>query len=372
MQLKITDTEKFNTFNFLSTFARSLIEIFISLFLFKNGFNINQLILFYILANIFSIFLAYIYVLIGEKFGYYVPMFIGVVSFIFVQMLLLKCINSFWYIFFLAFMYSMYRRGYWVSRRFYVTNIMPKKESSEPFSIIMIVSQLGSIIAGYVGSFLLDDSNMKLLIVISSIILFMSIIPLISIKYKKTTNKIKLRDSFKKYDKRNIIAFSMFELSNLLDFLFPIYIAMYITNSYIMAGSVNAISNISIIIFIIIYGKLIKKRNHFVVSMMAFVIVNILKLFPMNYIILVIYFVDGIIKKMQNQSLNKVYFENRSKIDITHYNLIYQIIESAFRALVAIPLLFFNNLIYMILFVILVIIIELFIYILAKKDKVLS
>ena len=99
----------------------------------------------------------------------------------------------------------------------------------------------------------------------------------------------------------------MYELNNLLEFLFPIYVAMYITNSYTMAGSVNAISNISIIVFIIIYGKLIKEKNHFVVSMMAFVIVNILKLFTMNYIILIIYFVEGIIKKMQNQSLNKVY-----------------------------------------------------------------
>ena len=372
MKLEITDTKRFNTFNFLSTFARSLIEIFISLFLFKNGFSIKQLVLFYILENIFSVFLAYIYVLIGEKYSYSVPMFIGVFAFILVQILLLKCVNSLGYIILLAFMYSMYRKGYWVSRRFYITNIMPKKESSASFSIIMIVSQLGSIIAGYIGSILLSDLNIMALTVISSVILFVSIIPLSSIKYEKTTNKIKLRKNFKKYDKRNLVAFTMFELSNILDFLFPIYIAMYITNSYTMAGSVNAISNISIIIFILLYGRLIKKQNHFVVSMLAFAIVNILKLYTMNYIILIIYFVEGIIKKMQNQSLNKVYFENRSKIDVTHYNLIYQIIESSFRALVAVPLLFFNKLITMLLFVIIIILVELIIYISMKKNKVLS
>jgi len=372
MKQKITDTEKFNTFNFLSTFARSLIEIFISLYLFKNGFTIHQLVLFYIIENCFSIFLAYIYVLVGEKYNYSIPIFIGVSSFLIVQVLLLNCVNSMWYIILIAFIYSMYRRGYWVSRRFYITNIMPTKESSKPFSIIMIVSQLGSIIAGYVGSMLLDGLNMKVLIAISSVIFFMSIIPLITIKYEKRTNKIKLRDNFKKYDKRNLVAFTMFELSNLLEFLFPIYIATYITNTYTMAGSVNAISNVSIIVFIFIYGKLIKEKNHFVVSMIAFLIINILKLFTMNYIILAICFIEGIIKKMQNQSLNKVYFENRSKLDVTHYNLMYQIIESAFRTLVAIPLLFFNNIIFMLLFVLLIILIELLIYVSMKKNKILS
>ncbi len=372
MQIDIIDIKKFNTFNFLSTFARSLIEIFISLYLFKKGFTLNQIVLFYILENAFSIFLSYIYVLIGEKYNYCVPMFIGIISFVIVQILLLDCINSLGYIILVSFMYSMYRRGYWVSRRFYITNIMPKKESSESFSIVMIVSQLGSIIAGYIGSILLDGLNMNILIVISSIILFLSVIPLINVKYEKKNNKIKLRENFKKYDKKNLIAFSMYELSNLLEFIFPIYVAVYVTNTYTMAGSVNAISNISIIVFIFIYGKIIKKKNHFIASMIAFIIINLLKVITVNYIILAIYFVEGIIKKMQNQSINKIYFENRSQLDITHHNLIYQIIESFFRALVAIPLLFFDNVIYMILFVLLIIYIELAFYISMKRNKILS
>ena len=106
--------------------------------------------------------------------------------------------------------------------------------------------------------------------------------------------------------------------------------------------------------------------------MIAFVIVNILKLITMSYIILIVYFIEGIIKKMQNQSLNKVYFENRGKIGIKNYNLIYQIIESFFRMIVAIPLLFFNNILSMLIFVILIIVIELILYILTKRNKVLS
>ena len=233
-------------------------------------------------------------------------------------------------------------------------------------SVVLVSCGISSVDCGSISSFLTRLSSS------SSIILVISAIPLVHIKYEKNHEKIKLLECLKKYDKRNLLAFTMYELSNILDFLFPIYIAIYITNTYTMAGSINAISNISIIIFIIIYGKTIKTKNRFVVSMIAFVIVNILKLITMSYIILIVYFIEGIIKKMQNQSLNKVYFENRGKIGIKNYNLIYQIIESFFRMIVAIPLLFFNNILSMLIFVILIIVIELILYILTKRNKVLS
>ena len=68
MDNKVLDKTKFNIFNFLSTFARSLIEIFIALYLFNNGFSINAIIIFYLFENFFSIFLSYIFVKIGKSF----------------------------------------------------------------------------------------------------------------------------------------------------------------------------------------------------------------------------------------------------------------------------------------------------------------
>ena len=372
MKNKKKNQIKFNIFSFISTFARSLIEIFISLYLFKNGFNIRSILLFYLFENFFALFLSYIFVIIGEKYKYSIVMYIGIFSFIVLQIILNNITNSISYIFLIALLYSIYRRGYWVSRRFYITNIMPQKNTSEIFSILMIVSELSSIFAGYVGAFLLDDLNMLTLTIISSVLLFISVIPLIKINYKSTNTKIELIKHLKTYDKRNYIAFSLYELNNLLSFIFPIYIAINIQNSYVLAGSINAISNIAIIVFIIIYGKLIKKKNYFFISSLLFIIISITKLFLLNYFILVIYFIEGIIKKMQNQSVNKIYFENRNGMDPTHYNLIYQIIESFIRSIVVIPLLFMNNIEYMIIFVLIIIGIELFIYKCFKKDKKLN
>ena len=62
MQLKINNQVKFNIFSFLSTFARSLVEIFIFLYLFKNGYSLQAVVLFYflvILVNAYINFFLY-------------------------------------------------------------------------------------------------------------------------------------------------------------------------------------------------------------------------------------------------------------------------------------------------------------------------
>lgn len=363
---------KFNIFSFVSTFARSLVEIFVSLYLFKNGFSINLILVFYLLENFFSLFIAYGFIRIGEKYKYSVVMYIGIISFAILQVALTNVVNNYLYIVFIAFLYSMYRRGYWVARRFYIINVIPQKDSSESFSILVILSQIASVLSGYVGSIVLDNLSMIVITLISSVLLFISVIPLLEIKYETDNKKIELIKNLKKYDKRNFIAFSLYEINNLLVFLFPIYIAIYIKDTYIMAGSLNAISNIAIIIFVFVYGKVIKKRNYFILSSVLLIAVCLIKVFVLNYFILIVYFFEGLVKQMQNQSVNKIFFENRHGMDSTHYNLIYQLIDSFIRFIVALPLLFMTNVRIMILFVIIVVGILLVIYSFVDKNKVLS
>ena len=359
----IKDQVKFNIFSFISFFARALIETFISLYLFKNGFSINSVVAFYCLENIFSLFIAYLFIKTGEKFNYGIIMIIGLAAFIILQLVLENVENSWTYILLISFIYAVYRRGYWVSRRHYITNVIPTEKSSNSFSILVIFGQIATILAGYVGAILLDNYSITFVTITSSVLLIISVIPLFLIKTKNEHTKIELLSNLKKYEKSNYLLFSFYELNNLLTVLFPIYIALYIKDTYIMAGNLNAISNISILLFVLIYGKIInKKRNFIFLSTILLLLVSFLKLFQVDYFILAIYFVDGLIQKMQNQSINKVYFENRKDMDITHYNLIYQITESISRFIVAIPLLFMNNIKQMIVFVIIIIFIELLIY----------
>lgn len=368
--IKLNEQIEFNIFSFLSTFARSLIEIFISLYLFKNGISFHNIILFYFFVNMFAVPLSYVFVKLGETTKYIYIMIIGLIAFVIVQLLLRNVINSNYYLILLAFVYSVYRRGYWVARRLYITEIMPTNKTSGLFSIVLVLSQLASIVAGCVGSIILNNVGIVTLTIISSTLLFLSVIPLLGIKHNNVSKDIKLKESIKKYDKNNYLVFSFYELNNLLTFIFPIYIALHVENSYFLAGNLNAISNIAIILFIMIYGKVLdKNKNYIATSTILVLLCAILKFNIKSYYILAIYFVEGIVTKMQSQSVNKIYFENRGDMDLTHYNLIYQIIECLVRALVTFPLLFIDDIRIMIIFVICVISSLLIIYMFNIKNK---
>lgn len=75
--------KKFNVFVFLSSFARSLIEVFIPSYLYKKGMNFEQILYFYLLIFMFSIFISYIILKIANKIGYKYFMFISAISFVF-------------------------------------------------------------------------------------------------------------------------------------------------------------------------------------------------------------------------------------------------------------------------------------------------
>ena len=203
--IKLNEQIEFNIFSFISTFDRSLIEIFISLYLFKNGISLHNIILFYFCVNMFAVPLSYVFVKLGEKTKYIYIMIIGLIAFVIVQLLLRNVINSNYYLILLAFVYSVYRRGYWVARRLYITEIMPTNKTSGLFSIVLVLSQLASIVAGCVGSIILNNVGIVTLTIISSTLLFLSVIPLLGIKHNNVSKDIKLkerRSENAKYTKR--------------------------------------------------------------------------------------------------------------------------------------------------------------------------
>ena len=89
-----SNQKKFNIYVFLSTFSRNLIEVFIPIILYKFGYSLKEVILYYLLVNIFLIFLSYPCILFAKKFSNRSLSLIGIMSFILVQILLTKMTYS--------------------------------------------------------------------------------------------------------------------------------------------------------------------------------------------------------------------------------------------------------------------------------------
>lgn len=145
---------------FLSTFARNLVEVFIPIILYKFGYDLWTVMFYFFLVNFISLLISY------------------------------PCaLFSIYYILAISFLYAVYRRFYWMSRRYFNLNVIKNKDISKTYSIISIINQIGVIISAYCGSLFLDliclipGLNIKMMIYLT--LTLMTISGFFTLKNKK-------------------------------------------------------------------------------------------------------------------------------------------------------------------------------------------
>lgn len=138
---------------------------------------------------------------------------------------------------------------------------------------------------------------------------------------------------------------------------------MYVKDSYQTVGIINLITNVAIILFSFLYGKIINgKKNYLFASIILFVIVYFVKVNTTSYILILISFLEGIFSKMYEISVNKEFYTLSKKIDYENYNFAYECIQNSFRSFVALIIFVFTiNFKVMIYLVLLVILLGVFI-----------
>ena len=191
--------KNFNIYVFLSTFARNLIELFIPIILYKFGYSLKEVIFYYLLVNVFSLIISCICLKRLQKMNYKIFSFVGILAFLIMQILLNTISYSILYLVLLGFLFALYRRGYWISRRFYNLFVISDKNVSISYTIICIINQLGVVFASYIGALLLDFVSITVLTIISIALFIISIIPLyfIDVKNEHTEDNIKYKDMLK-------------------------------------------------------------------------------------------------------------------------------------------------------------------------------
>ena len=341
-----SNQKKFGSYVFLSTFARNLIEVFIPIILYKFGFSLKEVILYYLLVNIFSLILSYPCVCISNKYSNKVLGIIGIISFAILQVLLNIIYKSNLFIIMLAFVYALYRRGYWISRRFYNLRVIRKNNISSTYSLISIINHIGVIFSTYIGSLLLDFLTVKILTIISVFLFLISVIPLylLNFEHKEKSCKLEPFKSFKLIPKCNIFLFGAYELINVVKFLFALYLFIYVKDNFQTIGILNLFTNLSTIVFAYFYGKKINKEKNFLhLSIFLVVLVYILKLSTISYLLMLVSFLEGIFNKMYEISIQKEFYSLSKKFEYQNYNLVYEITQNLFRTITVAILYFFVN-----------------------------
>lgn len=350
--------KRFGVYVFLSTFSRNLIEVFIPVILYKFGFNLTEIILYYFLGSFISLIISYPCVLFSKKVSNKALSIIGIISFICLQITLNFMVRSIYYIIAIAFLFALYRRGYWIARRYYNLNIIKKEKISTTYAIVSIINQTGVILSSYLGSLLLDYVGLKLLTVFAIILFFISLIPLSKLQCENNNknSKIELIKNIKQIPKSDLYLFGAYESQNIVKFLFPLYIFIYVKNTYQTIGIANLINNLSIIIFTYAYGKSldVSKKNFLRLSIVFTVIIYLIKANTVTNMLFIVSFFEGIFIKMYELSMNTEFFKMSKKFDYSNYNLIYEVIQNLFRTIVTliilvVPGLGLKNMIYIVL-----------------------
>ena len=334
--------KEFGIYVFLSTFSRNLIEVFIPVILYKFGFELREVIFYYLLANTISLIISYPMVAFSKRYNNKILSIVGIVAFVILQLLLNNMVHSIWYLFGIATAYAVYRRGYWISRRYYNLKVVKKEKITTTYSMISIANQVGVIIASYCGSLILDFVSLQVLNVIAIILFVMSIIPLYRLKFKheKNNEKLDLIKNIKKIPKSNLYLFGSYELHNVVTFLFPLYIIIYVKDTYQAVGAVNLITNLALIVFTYLFGKQLDmtKKNFLVISILLAVAVYVLKANSVGYMLIIASFLQGITTKMHELSISKEFYTLSKKFEYNNYNLIYEVVQNLFRTVVVVIL----------------------------------
>ena len=332
-----SNQKKFGIYVFLSTFSRSLIEVFIPVILYKFGYSIKEVLLYYLIVNLVSLFITYPSIYISNKYNNKILSIVGITSFIALQVALNYMVRSMLYLVLIAVLFAFYRRGYWISRRYYNLEIIKDKNIATSYSIIMILNQLAVVVSGYIGSLILDFVSLRVLTIIAIILFALCLIPINMMKFEheKKQYNLDLKDTIKSIPKSDIYLFGSYELNNVIKFLIPLYIVIYVKDTYQTIGLVTLITNLALLIFTFLFGKKLdkSKSNYLKIAILLTVAIYILKVNSIGFALFIVSFIEGFVSKMYELSINKEFYTLSKQFEYYNYNLMYEITQNLFRSI---------------------------------------
>ena len=335
-----------NRYVFLSTFARNLIELFIGTILFNEGFDLKSVIFYYLFVNIFSFILAFPCIQIAKRHSNRILTLLGIIAFILVQVCLNYIQLTYPYLLLLAFLYASYRRAYWMSRRYYTLQVIDKNNTSKDYSFVSILNQLALLLSSYAGSLLLEHINIATITYISILILLVGLYCVYKMEYEFEINKTKLNviETFRITPISSIITIGCYELQNVVTFLLPLYIVIYVKNTYTAVGFINLLAQLATILFLYAYGLLINKdKNYLKFSIVFLLVFKFLQVNTAGIVLFIITFISGLATKMYEQSFNKELLLLSKHYEFHNFNILYECTQNIFRIITVSILFFFVN-----------------------------
>jgi MFS family permease len=261
----------------LHVFSRSMIAVFIPIFLLKLGYSISQVLIFYIIYNIIDLPLNFFAKWTIEKIGARKVIILGTIFSVFFFITLYNLgPNSWALIILLALFGALYDTFYWVGHIYLFMKCNKNTKSvTKDTSILYIVKKIAGFIAPIIGAGILIFFEKNVLIIISVTILILSSLPLFRINNIKDRPNRKI--TFFKFFK-NWNGIKEYLIHSVASFhwvsegiIWPIFIYT-VFKSIEAVAIIPVIASITAIILAYFSEKFTKINRSLVISLGAFLI----------------------------------------------------------------------------------------------------
>ena len=335
----MTNLKKYNIFITITTFTKLMIEVFIPLLLFNIGFNLNEILVFYLIEFI-TIFLFNIpATYIGQKISFKKLMIISSILFSLIYLYINYMTNNIIKLVILSVLNGLYLSTYWIGRHIYGISIIKEKKATDNVSAYMIFGIIGSLPASYIGAFILEKYGY---IVLSIIILFLSLIsllPLFKIKIIEQKNKINIKKIMTNFPRQNYLFLFFDQLKFFTILLFPLYIYINIKSEFKYIAITNIIIGLSSILYIFYLAKKMdKNKKDYLKPMLIIMFITLLIKLNVNSsaIMLLIIFIEGISKTALDTIILRNTYSYKTNYDNISYILFIELLYSLFRFIIII------------------------------------
>ncbi|MGN1312483.1 MAG: MFS transporter [Bacilli bacterium] len=335
----MTNIKKYNIFILLSTIARNIVEVFSSVLLYKMGYSLKEILLFfsilYFVGAITSTLVIYLTRVINAKYILIFSSFVFSGSFYFMSIMEKSMSN----LIIFSIIYGIGSYSYHSLRHYFAIKSMDKDKKKDIGSIL-IFSNIGLIIAPILVSYVTNKLSIVILAIIVIILSIFAIIPLFKLDIKDDNTEIK----FERINKNKILFFVLEQAKVINLSLQPLYLYLFINSKIEYVGIFNAIMGISACIFIYFFVRKIDDDKYFKYLNILFCLLLLFKLnIKSKYLILIIGFFEGLgIKMFDVVSAENIYNIDKNT-NVKGYLIIVEIIFCLVRSIFCLIGYFIND-----------------------------
>ncbi|MDD4289646.1 MAG: MFS transporter [Patescibacteria group bacterium] len=250
--------------NIIINLALAMVQLYEPIYLFKLGYQIYEIIIFYLLVYVLYFFALPLGAKFANKYGYENGMFLGSVLYI-PFYLSLFLITKFSFMFFLAIVfYVLQKMFYWPAYHGNFSHNSVGKEEGREISSASISSSLMFIFGPIIGGVLIQYFGFAVLFIIASILFLVSNIPMLLTRETFTKRDFRysfiFKDIFKKSNLKALFSTIGYAEELVLFVVWPIFM-IFIIDSYEKIGFLSGTSSFIMLLSTLYIGRLCDKRD---------------------------------------------------------------------------------------------------------------